>query len=334
MGTGNKETPMIMMRFMNCYSLNLIFLLMINCTGAKNSLRTTTINERATKQIDALKDFAHQFFVMPGQVTFIYFPYFGPFKSEVLICNGNKIPFFVSPVDHQAMAYVSRSYFDSDRDFACAFTFIDDINESDTKIVGTLRSITARDHQYAQEHLRVSPQKIILSETDAARVLQEQKMLDELFEQSSPSFLFDEPFTSPLKSKITSAFGTKRIFNGKVHTEHLGMDFRAATGTKITAANRGEVVFVGDLFFGGHTVIIDHGLGVFTSYSHLSKILCQTRQQVDKKTILGFSGMTGRANGPHLHWGAKINGHWVDGSSLIEASKENFDHKNVDSNAD
>lgn len=102
----------------------------------------------------------------------------------------------------------------------------------------------------------------------------------------------------------------------QIEKEHLGTDFRAPMGTPVLASNKGKVVLAEDLFFSGNTILIDHGLSLFTMYAHLSKIDCKVGDVVEKGALIGHSGNTGRVSGPHLHWGVKVNGSWVDGFTL------------------
>jgi murein DD-endopeptidase MepM/ murein hydrolase activator NlpD len=138
-------------------------------------------------------------------------------------------------------------------------------------------------------------------------------------------------FILPVEGKVTSSFGTRRLFNGKLRSFHTGVDFRANEDTTIHAANAGIVRLAKNLFFSGNHVIIDHGLGVFTNYSHLSEIHVNVGDRVEKGQIIGKAGATGRVNGPHLHWGAKVNGTSVDPlqllnvlTSLLKGSQQNL----------
>ena len=128
----------------------------------------------------------------------------------------------------------------------------------------------------------------------------------------------------PLNSVITSIYGIKRTYNKQHKGQHLGTDFRAPIGEKIPASNRGKIVFSGDLFYTGWTVIIDHGLDIFTVYGHLSKTLVEAGQIVQKGDLIGLAGNTGRSSGPHLHWGVKIQGQYIDGIDLSEQTKKQF----------
>ena len=102
----------------------------------------------------------------------------------------------------------------------------------------------------------------------------------------------------------------------------MGTDFRAAVGELVRTANTGKVVLAKNLFYTGNTVIVDHGVGLFTLYGHLSHITVQKGDEVGQLEIVGLAGQTGRVTGPHLHWGVKSQGHWVDGFSLVDVSKQ------------
>ena len=129
---------------------------------------------------------------------------------------------------------------------------------------------------------------------------------------------FQEDFSLPLESKVTSPYGLRRIFNDKQESRHSGTDFRAAVGVPIPVSNRGKVVFTGDLFFNGHTVIVDHGMNIFTMYCHLSEVTAQLGAMVEKMEIIGLAGATGRVTGPHLHWGVKVDHQWINSMPFVQ----------------
>jgi len=124
-------------------------------------------------------------------------------------------------------------------------------------------------------------------------------------------------FLKPRTSVVTSEFGSGRLFNGRLTTRHLGVDFRGAVGEPVRAANRGVVVIVDRFFLAGNVVYIDHGGGVVTSYFHLSKTLVAPGETVKRGQMIGLVGNTGRVTGPHLHWAARYGGNTVNPLDLL-----------------
>jgi murein DD-endopeptidase MepM/ murein hydrolase activator NlpD len=179
--------------------------------------------------------------------------------------------------------------------------------------------VNVKKYPYREEFLKVPKKHVDLATKDIERWKKESAILKKVYKASIlKRALFTEPFARPLSSKITSSYGKRRVFNNKKDSWHSGVDFRARTPTKIPSANRGKIAFTGHLFFNGNTVIIDHGLGIFTMYCHLSKITSQVGEIVPKGAIVGISGNTGRSNAPHLHWGVKVSENWINGLSLIQ----------------
>lgn len=121
------------------------------------------------------------------------------------------------------------------------------------------------------------------------------------YSETSPHALWSGPFQQPLDSVITETFGVRRMFNGQLLSEHHGVDFRAAPGTPVLAANSGTVVLARELFYEGNCVILDHGQGLFTIYMHFAKFAVHEGDTVKRGEVLGESGATGRVTGPHLH---------------------------------
>ena len=133
----------------------------------------------------------------------------------------------------------------------------------------------------------------------------------------TPEWLGDGPFVPPHDAPNWGNFGQRRLNNNVLESVHAGLDIRAPFGEKIAAANAGRVVLASDLYLGGKTVIIDHGLGVFSSYGHLSKLLVRRGEAVKKGQAVGLCGSTGRSTGPHLHWSVKILDARVDPEAML-----------------
>lgn len=181
------------------------------------------------------------------------------------------------------------------------------------------RSFAVEIGHFRSENLQVAPSKAQPRAEDLERIRKEKEAVGRVYARGHPIPLWDGPFQKPLDSAITSPYGSRRLFNGKLKSYHSGVDFRASVGTPIQAANAGIVRMTRDLFFSGNHLIIDHGGGIFTSYSHLESFLVQTGRHVAKGEPIGLAGATGRVNGPHLHWGAKVHAVSVNPLDLIEA---------------
>jgi murein DD-endopeptidase MepM/ murein hydrolase activator NlpD len=145
------------------------------------------------------------------------------------------------------------------------------------------------------------------SPADLERIRREQAELKQIYASGSRSRLWQGGFRIPVPGEMNGPFGTRRLFNGELQSQHSGVDFRAQTGDPVHSAGSGVVCLAKDLFYSGNAVIVDHGAGVFTSYSHLSRMGVAVGQRVEKGMVVGLAGATGRATGPHLHWGVKVN---------------------------
>ena len=136
------------------------------------------------------------------------------------------------------------------------------------------------------------------------------------FSPNLPSNLvLDKPVNGPLSSK----FGVRRFFNGEERNPHSGLDFAVPAGTPIKTPANGKVILVGNYFFNGNTVFVDHGQGFISMFCHMSKIDVKVGQQLARGTVVGKVGATGRATGPHMHWNVSLNDARVDPAIFIGA---------------
>lgn len=150
------------------------------------------------------------------------------------------------------------------------------------------------------------------------RIARENERAREVGRQSHASpRLWTASFLRPRRSRITSRFGSGRVFNGRVTSSHLGVDFAGAVGAPVVAANRGVVALVDNFFLAGNVVYIDHGGGVVTGYFHLSRALVASGDTVARGQKIGFVGATGRVTGAHLHWSARYGALTVDPLGLV-----------------
>src|SRR4051812_24479572 len=172
--------------------------------------------------------------------------------------------------------------------------------------------------KYPTTQLKVADEYVDLSKENADRAVREQKELDGIHGTISKEMYWKEPFVVPIAGETGTNFGHRRVFNGQARAPHAGADLHAATGTPIHATNRGRVVLAKELFFTGNTVIVDHGLGIYSLYAHLSRIDVKRGDVVSNGELVGLAGATGRVTGPHLHWGMRVQGARVDPFTLVD----------------
>jgi murein DD-endopeptidase MepM/ murein hydrolase activator NlpD len=181
------------------------------------------------------------------------------------------------------------------------------------------RTIKVGAKSYASQRLKVPPDKVELSKEDLARHERERAHLAQVLatftEPAQPSLAMLQPTPGPR----SSSFGLRRYFNGQPRAPHNGMDIAAPLGTPVVAASAGRVLDVGDYFFPGRMVILDHGLGMLSLYAHLSAIDVPVQQVVAAGTPIGKVGATGRVTGPHLHFSVYLNATAVDPALFLEA---------------
>lgn len=235
------------------------------------------------------------------------------FEVIAFKCDGQKVGHIMS--DDSVRLVLSAPYYYDEDIFSC---YVELAKENRTKSL-QVAMIRILPYQYQSERLNVDRRFAELSDEDLARWQSEREQLEEVYSRLAiDRVYFSEAFRRPLNSVITSPYGRERVFNDSQTSWHNGVDFRAWYDTPIPSSNRGRVIFTGDLFFNGKTVIVDHGLGIITLYCHLNEIKVEVGQIVEKGQLLGLSGNTGRSTAPHLHWGVKVAGNWINGLTLIE----------------
>jgi murein DD-endopeptidase MepM/ murein hydrolase activator NlpD len=177
--------------------------------------------------------------------------------------------------------------------------------------------------KFAVEHLKLPKDKVDLDEKSAARWKAEQQSVREALAENSRLKLWHSNFVEPVSGKRTGIFGSVRIMNGQPRNPHNGEDIGAPLGADVAATNDGIVRITVDHIFSGKGVFVDHGLGFYSMYFHLSEILVRDGDLVTAGQIIGKVGATGRATGPHLHWGVKLNGARVNPYALLDLPFKN-----------
>jgi murein DD-endopeptidase MepM/ murein hydrolase activator NlpD len=192
--------------------------------------------------------------------------------------------------------------------------FLQTAERTDTVVT----SLPVRKGGYPNEVLTVPPAFVKPDSLAAARIQSEIAKSREVSRQSQERpRIWRGPFRVPRPGRITSAFGTARVFNGEVQSRHLGTDFAGAIGAPVRSAGDGVIALVADFYLAGRAIYIDHGAGLVTAYFHLSKVDVRQRQRVVAGQRIGAVGRSGRVTGPHLHWVARYGAISVDPMSLL-----------------
>ncbi len=168
------------------------------------------------------------------------------------------------------------------------------------------------------QRLTLPKGKVDLDSPTLIRVKKEKKQMLAAFKNSLPEKLWQGNFIAPVSGLPQGTFGRKRFINGQPRRPHTGEDISSPEGEAILATNGGRVVLVGDYFFNGQSIVIDHGYGLFSMYFHLSEMSVVEGQRLKRGQIIGKVGKTGRVTGPHLHWGMRLNGAKIDPFSLVK----------------
>lgn len=187
---------------------------------------------------------------------------------------------------------------------------------------GRRLSFLVQPKHYREQHIKLKNGRQVnpLAE-DMVRInreLAEQTQAYQTFSPVLPSnLLFDKPVQGPL----SSPFGLRRFFNGEERNPHSGLDFAVGASTPIKAPAAGKVILIGNYFFNGNTVFVDHGQGLISMFCHMSKVDVKLGQSLPRGGIVGRVGATGRATGPHMHWNVSLNDARVDPAIFIGAFK-------------
>jgi murein DD-endopeptidase MepM/ murein hydrolase activator NlpD len=174
------------------------------------------------------------------------------------------------------------------------------------------KKFTVINYPYPTQHLTIkNKRKVNPNNNDMTRITSESKRMKTIYHSFTPNPTSMD-WILPVAGRQSSAFGLKRFFNNQPRNPHSGLDVAVPTGTPIIAPTKGKVVLTGDFFFNGNSVFLDHGQGLVTLYCHMNEISVKEGQWVEQGEVLGTVGKTGRATGPHLHWGVSLNNARVD----------------------
>lgn len=185
-------------------------------------------------------------------------------------------------------------------------------------VIGDLTiPVLVQSRAYPVSRIRVDSRFVDPPKDEAKRIAEERELKKRVFAESPKERLWRGSFAAPTGTTQTSPFGARRTYNGKTRSIHQGLDFAAATGSEIRAANSGIVRIARPMYFEGGLVVIDHGESIFTLYMHLSDFLAKEGQNIGKGEPIAKSGATGRVTGPHLHFSVLWQGAYLEPATLL-----------------
>lgn len=180
------------------------------------------------------------------------------------------------------------------------------------------REVRIAERSFPEQHLTVAKKMVHLSDEALQRHYKEKERVRNVLDHTSRERWWTGDFHRPVPGAVSSDYGLKRYFNGEPRNPHRGIDLRGRKGTLVEVMASGRVALVGDHYFSGKSVYVDHGQGLVSMYFHLSHISVEAGDVVPKGAVIGKIGMTGRVTGPHLHFGLAVNGELVDPMPLVQ----------------
>ena len=188
---------------------------------------------------------------------------------------------------------------------------------SHTPLLTASRSFTVEPKQFPRRVLKVAPDFVNPPPAQLARIEKDSEFMRSVYAHSASEPEWRGGLIRPVTEPANSSFGTRSVFNGEPRSPHSGTDFLSPAGTPIHAPAAGRVLAARDLFFTGNTVVIDHGLGVYSMLAHLSRIDVREGQTIAQGDRVGLVGATGRVTGAHLHWALRVGAARVDPLSVL-----------------
>jgi murein DD-endopeptidase MepM/ murein hydrolase activator NlpD len=191
----------------------------------------------------------------------------------------------------------------------------------DTRAIHTTYELHVLSRTFPTRRLHVDESLVNPPASAKDRIERDAADLKRIWGSSAPQRFWTGTFVQPVPGAAGSRFGTRSIYNGVARPPHTGTDFLSPTGTPIQAPAGGRIVLARDLYFSGNTIVIDHGLGLFSLLAHLSAFDVHEGDSVAAGQQVGRVGATGRVTGPHLHWAVRVAGARVDPLSVLAVLK-------------
>lgn len=252
-----------------------------------------------------------------GDVIWVYIRSSEPINQGIIWFNGKSFQMFRQSQASKRDAYraisivgVSR-YMRPQKTKMVVEVFTD--NKSPARFE---RGITVQSANFHEEHITLKPKKYALSQNKQKRS-SDAHVLGPLFRTVTGKKQFSGDFIWPLEGRFSSEFGAKRVYNGTPSWSHAGIDIAAPKGTPVMATQSGTVILSKSLSVHGNTVMIDHGWGILSVYTHLDALKTKKQANVSSGDIIGTVGSTGVATGDHLHFGISIQNERVNPRHVI-----------------
>jgi murein DD-endopeptidase MepM/ murein hydrolase activator NlpD len=256
--------------------------------------------------------------LQPGEVITLRVTASVPLQSVAARVAGRNLAFW--PADTTSERWLALAGLDVETE-AGAQVFAVEALTTGGESIRTSHTIDIAPRTFASRHLRVDPRFSDPPESVRPRIAAEAARLEALFAAVSRASTPDVPLTAPVPQAPNSRFGARSFFNRQPRGRHNGVDFPSPAGTPIHTPGRGSIVLVDDLYFTGHTVVIDHGYGLYTLFAHLERTAATVGAEVKRGDVVGFVGATGRVTGAHLHWSMRVLGARVDPLSITQLTK-------------
>jgi len=230
-------------------------------------------------------------------------------------------PVFIPDGEGRYVAFVSVGFAQTPGDYTISVCAGTDEGGNALKTVNFPVSVTAR--EYGEQHMTIS-QSTVDSTRGAENANEDYaEKIKSLYPTYDEIKYWTESFLQPVEARVSTAFGLYRYTNGSATpTRHTGIDLAAAAGTLVPASNSGRVVFAGEVFITGNTIVIEHGGGLKTYYFHLNEIDVEKDQMVERGEIIGKVGSTGYSTGAHLHFEVKLGEYALNPWSLFDGTSD------------
>jgi murein DD-endopeptidase MepM/ murein hydrolase activator NlpD len=287
----------------------LVLLIIISFLCADLALCQEKIEEAAS-EVDLQ---LHYRSLQPGEVVRLSMRSNKPIRAAQVSFKGEKTVFAQTADPSKFITFIGLDLGIEPGQYSLNFSIL----YLDGNVEHVKKNIEVIEKKFPEKKLWVDEKFVTPPASVHERIRWESELLKTVYEMFTPRWLGEGKFIIPSVGEARPNFGERRVFNNKPRSSHSGVDISSPFGAPVNASNSGKVALAKDLYYAGNTVILDHGLGVFSLYCHFSQIKVETGDTVKKGDVIGNIGSTGRVTGPHLHWGMRIAGSRVDPFSFL-----------------